>query len=146
MTSRQADDYIGALCEVEFAEARYRASLDNLAAARAERNPLSVAALRQEAEVLEIDLAKSLQHACRLHLDYWQGRLAEMTNEVRAAAEVFGRYNRVACAAGVPGHNPAGAFCADIAALHFSAAVVIDIPIEGPDSELLITHRGAWRK
>lgn len=144
--SRQVDGYYEALDGIESAELSYRAALDELEAAQLERAASKVAVCRVEAEKCEGSLKSALQNATRLHREYWRGRLESMVPEVRAAADVFGRYNSIARAAGILANNPAGVFCVDVAACRFDAEILQDVPIEGPDSELLGDAMGAWRK
>ena len=144
--SRKADDYHAALGALESAELSYRGTLGELALARSEHAGSKVTACRLDAERRETALKNALQLATRLHREYWQGRLQEMLPDVRAAAEVFGRYNRIASATGILGHNPAAVFCVDVAACRFDDEIIQDVPIEGPDSELLGEAMGIWRK
>ena len=144
--SKNVDYYMRSLSEIERSEIAYRAALSSLSDAREAKAAAMITPMRLHAEMREGVLKSALEKATRLHRQYWQGRLESMVPEVQAAAEVLGRYNRAAYAAGVPGHNPSDVFCIDIASKRFDEQIVREVPIDGPDSSLLGDAMGAWRK
>lgn len=119
------------------AETEYRRSLAVLDEARA--GHLQEKITEAEASVLENKNAVrcALRAATDAHRKYWIARREALLPEISRAAELIHRYSRIALAAGVQGMSPG---LSELQyAMHSITAneITEDVPIEGPDSELL---------
>lgn len=126
-------------------EGSYRNQLADLAAARADRRAADITVCRLNAQQAEERLVEALGVADKAHQAYWQARRAALLPSVQEAARLILEFDRIAKAARDPSAYPAMAVIQTIHACPPLIDVAEDIPIEGPDSELLSEERGGWR-
>lgn len=139
------DDYHRSVEKLKGLELSHRAALDELDQAIKDKRAAAITPLRRKACESEEALQSALQVAAHFHRAYWLERQEAIMSEVVAAVDTLVRYRFIARAGGNPSIDPIQVILTRHQGRVNANEVIEDVPIEGPDSELLEDYLGCWR-
>lgn len=139
--------YFIALEKLAKAEKEFLAAVDHLEEALEAKRPDLVTPRRVKRDDLLTALKAAYGVAEDSHAAYWRERAAMMRPEVEKAAVLLYHYNQAARIGnrGMGAHSPALAVIDDVHS-RLVAPMLAEIPIEGPDSEVLDEWTGTNRR
>ncbi len=139
-------NYARAMAVLAKAEASHQEALDAIDEAKTAGRSDKLPRLRMQAQESERHLSECLADAERAHRGYWLSRRIKLVPDLIRLARVALEYDVMARASGDSTVWPwKNVFDAEMVKGFAHEEIVQQVPLAGPESELLTHEYGAWR-